>query len=241
MLELMVALALVAVLVAGIYSSWYSILKGADVAARAAARAQRSRFIKRSLEDSLLCACMFDQNARWYYFLGDSDGGYSTLSFVARLPDSYPRSGKFGGLSTRRVTFVVEGGRLILRQSPLLMEPDQDEMTFPLVLASNVDEFNVKFRDPRDPKSWVNEWSFTNQLPREVLVEVTLRSDDPNAATTKDVLAPVDVAIPAQNVRGEWQSPASQAPAPPQPTNTAPALGPGGPGGTQTFQLGGGQ
>ena len=110
LLEIMVALALLGVLVAGIYSCWYSIIKGVDVAAHAAARAQQSRLIKRTLEDSLLCACMFDQNANYYKFVVDSDGTYSTLSFVACLPDSFPRSGKFGGLNTRRLTFSVENG-----------------------------------------------------------------------------------------------------------------------------------
>jgi prepilin-type N-terminal cleavage/methylation domain-containing protein len=247
LLEIMVSLALLSVLVAGIYSCWYSIIKGVDVAAHAAARAQQSRLIKRTLEDSLLCACMFDANATYYQFIVDSDGTYSSLSFVACLPDSFPRSGKFGGLNTRRLTFSVENGadssrQLILRQSPLLMEPDQNEMDFPLVLAKNVNEFLVKFRDPKDAKSWVTEWRNTNQLPREVLIQVTLRDQSQTSTGGEDVLAPIDVAIPAQNVRAEWQTPGGAIPALQQTngagTNTTPPVNP--PSGKQ-LQMGGGQ
>ena len=246
LLEVMVALALLGILVTGIYTSWYSIMKGVDVAARAAAQAQRSRMIKRTLEDSLLCACVFDQNSKYYYFVADSEGDFSTLSFVARLPDSFPRSGKFGSLNTRRVTFTVENRQLVLRQSPLLMEPDKNEMDFPLILAPDVSQFTVKFRDPKDAKSWVSEWANTNQLPREVLVQITLQDQHQFAAGGREELPPIDIALPAQNVRADWQMPIGAIPNAPKSTNapstnTPPVNPVGGGGGTpRQMKLGGG-
>ena len=101
---------------------------GLDVAASV----QRSRIAIRMLEDSLGSAQSFAANLPYYYFLAEN-GNEAALSFVARLSKSFPRSGKFGDLDVRRVTFSVEpgpdGGRqLVLRQMPLVMdEPDADE------------------------------------------------------------------------------------------------------------------
>src|SRR5450432_914836 len=105
LLEIMVAMALLAMVVMAIYSSWNSILKGSRVAQDAAAAAQRSRITMRTLHDSLLCACMFSANPTNYEFDADSDSDFSSLSFVARLPKSFPRSGKFGDLVIRRLQF----------------------------------------------------------------------------------------------------------------------------------------
>src|SRR5262249_42632791 len=61
LLEVMVALAFVAILIVGIYSCWYSILKGSQVGKEAAASTQRSRIAMRTVQDALLCACMYSQ------------------------------------------------------------------------------------------------------------------------------------------------------------------------------------
>src|SRR3954452_14117519 len=121
LLEVMVALGLLSIVVVAIYSSWTAILKGSKVALDASAAAQRTRMTTRVLHDSLLCACLFNENIRYYSFLADSEGDYASLSFVARLPKSFPRSGKFGDLNVRRLTFNVEDGadarkQLVLRQ-----------------------------------------------------------------------------------------------------------------------------
>ena len=206
----MVALALLSVVVVAIYASWNSILKGSKIALDVAAAAQRTRITMRALKDSLLCACMYNQNSRYYSFLADSDGDYASLSFVARLPKSFPRSGKFGDLDVRRLTFEVESGpdggkRLVLRQNPLLMEPDKDEVQNPLVLARDVNKFIVEFIDPRTG-DWISDWAYTNQLPREVRVTVALGHLDQFSDQAQEALVGT-VALPAQPVRVEWQMP----------------------------------
>jgi len=108
----MVALALFALIVIAIYQTWYSIMKGSKVALDAAAAAQRSRIAMRTLQDSLACACMYSQNIQYYTFLVDSDnsdGDFASLSFVARLPKSFPH-GEIRDLDIRRVSFTVEEG-----------------------------------------------------------------------------------------------------------------------------------
>src|SRR5437868_5818492 len=91
LIELMVALTILALIVTAIYSAWFSILKGSTAAARAAAGAQRTRLTMRLIEDAFLGAVMFNQNSRYYTFLVDAQGDYSSVSFVSRLPESFLR------------------------------------------------------------------------------------------------------------------------------------------------------
>src|SRR5579863_3817030 len=121
LLEVMVALGLLMMIIMAIYSSWSAILKGSKVARDVAAASQRTRITMRTLQDSLLCACMFTGNADYYLFNSGGEGNFSSFSFVARLPKSFPRSGKFGDLDVRRLTFSIENGsdngkQLVLRQ-----------------------------------------------------------------------------------------------------------------------------
>jgi prepilin-type N-terminal cleavage/methylation domain-containing protein len=210
LIEVMVALALLGMVVVAIYSSWTAILKGSKVALTSAASAQRARITERTLHDSLLCTCVFNENIRYYSFLADTEGKFSSLSFVARLPRSFPRSGKFGDLSVRRLTFNVESGAdsksaLVLRQNPLLTEMDKDEEENPLVLAKNVTEFDLEFWDLQKG-DWVTEWANTNQLPRMVRITLKMGNGDQYAPQAQDVMVST-VALPAQPVRVEWQMP----------------------------------
>src|SRR5579863_6287010 len=155
LIEIMVSLTILALIVSAIYSSWYAILKGSTTAATAAATAQRTRLTMRLVEDAFLGTCMYNQNNRYYSFLVDSeDSSFSSISFVSRLPKSFLRSRKFDGADIRRVTFTVENGpngdkQLVLRQNLLLMDPDQDEVDNPLVVARDVKLFLVEFIDPK--------------------------------------------------------------------------------------------
>jgi prepilin-type N-terminal cleavage/methylation domain-containing protein len=231
LLEIMVSLALLAVIVLAIYSSWYSIVKGSAVAARAAAAGQRTRMAMRTVQDGLLSACMYTQNQQYYSFVVGADGDYSTLSFTAHLPDSFLRSRKFGGANTRRLNFTVEEGpdskkQLVLRQNVLLMDPDKDEMENPVVLARDVTQFIVEFPDP-STGDWTTDWQNTNTLPPKVRVTLTLGdkfSDKPQESMVGTV------AMIAQPVQGVWQIPGGPGgPGPQLPGNTQlPGQGPGG-------------
>jgi type II secretion system protein J len=208
LLEIMVALALLAVIVMAIYSSWYSIVKGSAVAAKAAAAGQRTRMAMRTVQDALLSACMYTQNQQYYSFEVSADGDYSSLSFTAHLPDSFLRSRKFGGANVRRVNFTVEDGpdskkQLVFRQNVLLMDPDKDEMENPVVLARDVTQFIVEFPDP-STGDWSSDWQNTNALPPKVRITLTMGdkfSDKPQESMVGTV------AMIAQPVQGIWQMP----------------------------------
>jgi len=177
LLEVMLAIVIFSGVLAAIYSTWTSILRSSQVAQTAAAEIQRSRMAVRALEEALLGAQIPPPqatptsrlNASYYSFFASGGAEEPFLSFVARLPDSYPRSGRFGDARIRRVTFNLErdwtgGNQLVLRQTPLLFEPDQDEEENPLVLARNVQQFSLEFWDLQT-KEWQTEWTATNRVP----------------------------------------------------------------------------
>jgi prepilin-type N-terminal cleavage/methylation domain-containing protein len=226
LLEIMVALAMLAIIVVAIYSAWYSIVKGSAVAAKAAAAGQRTRVAMRTVQNSLLSACMYAQNQQYYSFVAGGEGDYSSLSFTACLPDSFLRSRKFGGAEIRRINFTIEDGpdskkELVLRQNVLLMDPDRDEMENPLVLAHDVKQFIVEFIDPSSG-DWTSDWPTTNQLPKEARITLTLGdkfSDRPQESMV------MTVALAAQSVQAVWQMPMGPVGPNLQPTN-APPTGP---------------
>ena len=209
LVEILIAIGILAMVLTAIFSSWTAILRATKVGLDAAAAVQRARIVMRTLEDSLLCAESFDLNQRYYGFLADN-GSEASLSFVARLPDSFPRNRKFGDLHVRRVTFSVESGtessrQLVLRQSPLVMELDKDENEHPLVLAKYVTEFKMEFWDTR-ANDWVDEWRQTNQLPKLVKFALKL-ADNANSLHRPQQEITRIVNLPATMVRRDWQVP----------------------------------
>jgi prepilin-type N-terminal cleavage/methylation domain-containing protein len=211
LVEIMVAIGILSMVLAAIYSSWTAILRGSKVGLDAAASAQRARITVRVLEDSLSSAQSFAANLPYYYFDAEN-GDTPVLSFVARLSKSFPRSGKFGDLDMRRVTFSVEGGadgsrQLVLRQNPLMMEIDTDEKEHPIVLAKNVKGMEMQFWDTnKNPPDWVDEWAGpkTNQLPKMVMITLKL-ADNPHSIHVTEEITRI-ISIPSITVQPVWQT-----------------------------------
>jgi hypothetical protein len=209
---MMVAIAIFSLILTAIFSSWTAILRAARTGRDAAASAQRARITIRVLEDSLGSAQSFAANLPYYSF-DAVNGDQASLSFVSRLSQSFPRSGKFGDMDLRRITFSVEAGpeggrQLVLRQNPIVMEPDQDEKEHPLVLAKNVKGFEMMFwATDKNPPDWVDEWKEqkTNQLPS--LVMVTLRlADNPHSSQVTEEITRI-ISLPSVTVQPVWQVP----------------------------------
>jgi type II secretion system protein J len=213
LVEILIAIGIFSIIVAAIYACWSAVLRSSKVGLEAAARAQRSRMALQSMEEALMYAKMHAANPDIYWFEGNS-GSDARLSFVAKLPASFPRGGKFGGLTLRRVEFSIRPGpdqsrELVLRQAPVLMDFDVDEENFPLVLARNVDEMEVEFFDPQ-VEMWIDEWTATNLIPPVVRVSiVTERGRPPNTRKTRSTIEvnPAAQAVQAAN-QGRGQPPA---------------------------------
>ena len=211
LVEILVALGIFSLVLAAIYSSWTAILRASKVGTEAAAAVQRARMAGRTIEESLSSVQSYAQNMKLYAFVADNSSD-STLSFVSRLSPSFPRSGKFGDFSVRRVTFSVEQGRdgsrdLVLRQNPVLMDLDKEEKEVPLILAKNVKEFKTEFWDLR-LQDWVDEWKQTNQIP--VLVKVSLKlADNHFSHQVREQITRI-VSLPSVTVPAGYQVPRLQ-------------------------------
>ena len=227
LVEILMAMAIFALVLTAIYATWTAILRGSRVGLEVAAQVQRERIAMHTIEQALTSARSFGVDVQHYSFLAQN-GDKAALSFVARLPKSFPRSGRFGDFDVRRVEFAIEPGAdaekdLVVRQCPILMEFDQDETEHPLVLARNVKEMLFEFWDTR-LNEWIEEWNQTNQLPK--MVRVTLRIQPPKQRAGGEVEEAVRVvSIPSITVPVAWQSPNPQRP--PGAPGAAPGAAPG--------------
>jgi prepilin-type N-terminal cleavage/methylation domain-containing protein len=211
LIEIMVAIAIFSIVIAAIYSTWTLILRASQVGQNTAAQAQRQRIALRTIEDSLTCIQSFQASMKYYGFI-IQNGDQPVLSFTARLPDNFPRGRKFfnpdSGLdfSLRRLTFTLEPGpngekNLVLRQSPVLMDMDPDELQTPLVLARDAKKFTVECWDTK-AMDWVDEWDATNSIPPMVRISLATggnadaRNAAPGFAITRVIAIP-SVTLPS--------------------------------------------
>ena len=237
LIEIMMAMAIFGLLLAAIYASWTLIIRSAKIGLEASARIQRERIAQSTIKEALDCVRSFEADRRHYGFVAENgDGGY--LSFVARLPESFPRSGRFGDFDVRRVSFSVESGpesqsQLVMRQHPVLMEMDQDEQNHPLVLAKGVSKMEFEFWDDRK-KDWVDDWTATNQLPKMLKLTLNFARPGPGGDTASSareevsriiqlpsVMVPVAVQRPGQPGQ-PGQPPINQPPINQPPINQPP-------------------
>jgi prepilin-type N-terminal cleavage/methylation domain-containing protein len=194
LVELMVAVMIFSMVIASIYATWALVLRAEQVGSEAAAQAQRQRVVMRVIGDALMGVQSFQASQQYYWFkVANGDEPY--LSFVAHLPETFPRHNKFVGgpdgfdANSRRVTFSLASGAngerdLILRQNPILMEMDEDEKQNPLVLARNVKEFTVEWWGTNDMNQvqWNTEYpdDLTNNIPSMLRVHLVLGNSTEN-------------------------------------------------------------
>lgn len=182
LLEIMLAIGIFSLVMVAIYSSWTLIVRATKVGREATAQVQRRRIAVQTIENALMCVQSF-QASQFYYTFVVQNGDEPLVSFTARLPDDFPRNGRFGDFNLRRVTFSVEAGPnsekdLVLRQNPILMDMDQDEQEHPLVLARNVKSLTTECWDPTE-QDWSDKWQNTNQIPTLVRFTLVLGGNRP--------------------------------------------------------------
>jgi hypothetical protein len=181
--------------IASIYATWALVMRATQLGQDAAAQAQRQRVVLRAIGDALMGVQSFQASQNYYWFMLQN-GSDPTLSFVAHLPDTYPRHNKFVGAdggpdaNSRRVTFSLATGPdgekdLILRQSRILMDMDDDEKQYPLVLAKNVKEFTIEWwgTNELNKAEWNTEYpdTMTNTIPQMLRVHLVLNENSPNS------------------------------------------------------------
>jgi prepilin-type N-terminal cleavage/methylation domain-containing protein len=212
LVEIMVAMMVFSMVIAAIYATWAVVMRASQVGQDAAAQAQRQRVVLRAIGDALMGVESFQASQQYYWFkLANGDAPF--LSFVARLPETYPRNGKFVGAaggrdaSSRRVTFSVataaDGEKdLVLRQNPVLMDLDPDEEKYPLVLARNVKTFSIEWwgTNNLNHAEWNDEWddSQTNTIPQMLRVHLVLGANVAGGKSAPEFAATRIYTVPSQ-------------------------------------------
>jgi prepilin-type N-terminal cleavage/methylation domain-containing protein len=224
LIEVLVAVAIFGSILAAGYACWNAVVRGSKTGMKAAADVQRDRVASRAIQEALVTAVMFTENLKHYYFLADTAGDTAYLSFVSRLPESFPGAGIFGDLRLRRLTFWVdERQRLIMTQAPVLLATNADQEPYSLVLATNVSAFLTRFWDT-NANDWVDEWAYTNAFPPMMDVALAFGGQPALAASAKTVSSTL-VKLPAMAIPQNYQVPISVGGRPPPGRG-----GPGGPG-----------
>lgn len=212
LVEILLALGIFTILIAALYSTWVLVVRATIVGKHRAAQLQRERITIHTIEDALTCI-QSHQASIDYYLFDVQNGDQPYLSFTAYLPDSFPRSGEFVGLTPkgvamdyhlRRVTFFlqsdVDGEKdLVLRQNPVLMDLTTAEQNTPLVLARDVSDFLVECWDT-NTMEWDTEWEATNMLPPLVRVTVAFGDKDPQIITR-------EISFPSGTMPSQVQTP----------------------------------
>jgi len=230
LVEIMVAVMIFSMVIAAIYATWALVMRATVVGQDTAIQAQRQRVVLRAIGDALMGVESF-QASQQYYWFKLANGNEPMLSFVAHLPETYPRNDKFVGeataidasgnihgvdASSRRVIFSLiqgaDGGHdLVLRQCPVLMDMDKDEQQYPLVLAHDVKLFTVEWWGTNDLNNvgWYDEWDDkqTNSIPRMLRVHLVMGAntskgkDSPDFSATRIYTVPSEM-MPAFVQRG---------------------------------------
>jgi prepilin-type N-terminal cleavage/methylation domain-containing protein len=230
LLEVMLAIAIFSVVMGAMYATWRAIINATRASQYAAAEAQRVRVTLSSLEQSLTYTEKYVASGGLYWcdFKNGPDG---YLTFVSNLPESFPRSGRFGGMQLRRVEFFIrrsnEGGNeLALRQRAILREEyDKDEQEYPLVLLKNIKSMTTESWDEKK-QDWTDEdWGDTNQIPKKVRMTIaTENRKNPNDRGEEyiRIIRPASVGVQAGwqgsgggGPPGTAQPPGTALPAPP--------------------------
>jgi len=230
LIEVLLAVAITAGIVLVVFGTWSTIVNGTRVGLKAAEEAQRKRITMRAIEESLSSVVIYGANIDLYAFEADgsSDEGY--LSFVAKLPETFPGSSLFPGQPMRRVTFKMErssDGRtpLIMTQHPFLQKLEDNEEAFPIEMARDVKVFAVELWD-YESEDWVDEWENTNSIPPLVRIGIAFGNRFDATVARESVISrtialsgtvvPAEMQIGNQNAGGGGR--------PPRP----PSIGPGG-------------
>jgi prepilin-type N-terminal cleavage/methylation domain-containing protein len=207
-IEIMLAIGIFAMVLTAIYATWIAILKGSKSGLKAAAEVQRARIAMRTLEDAFNSTEMFVANMKYYLFVADTSGDTAAVSLASRLPAGFPGVGRYGDQVVRRVSFYTQPGKdgmseLIMTQAPILLATNDGVEAYTITLARDVTLFKLAFFDDKK-NEWLDEWKYTNQLPRLVQIALGLGKTGNDASKPYDLSYSL-VALPSVAIQGDIQ------------------------------------
>jgi len=195
LVEIIMAVAIVGLIGAIIFSTFNSTVDVTDSGAEAAEQVQRERIAVKTIEDALNSMVYYEQNRDKYLFEVKSEqtADFSDVSFPTRVPPDFLGAKEFGGQRLRRVRFYVEDDldgepMLVMEQSPINLAAESIDTYEPRkwVLGTRVNTFLVQPWD-LTVNTWVNTWENTNSIPSRVKVELSFKGQGRDYARDDEI------------------------------------------------------
>ncbi|MBH0178299.1 MAG: prepilin-type N-terminal cleavage/methylation domain-containing protein [Nitrospira sp.] len=175
LVEVLVAIALLAVIGAMVFGSLVTTTQAMDAGRERAEREQTVRRVLRVMAEELSLS-RYDKTFPWIGMNGTQDGQPAdTLAFLAMSDGMGNTAVKES--ETVRVVYTRERDRLIrfVRRNRYSLT---DEALDQVELADRVRGFNVRYYDGQS-RIWTDEWRTSEKMPKVLLLEVTFQP--PNA------------------------------------------------------------
>lgn len=182
LVEVLVAIALLATIGAIVFGSLVTTTRVVDAGREQAAREQTDRRILRIMADEVSIS-RFSQSFPWVGVNGTQEGQPAdTLAFLAISDGLGVSTAK--GSEMVRVVYTREGDRLI-RFTRRNLYGLTDESLDQVVLANRVKGFNLRYFDQQG-LVWTDEWLTSSKMPKALLLEVTFQLPDADLRTVRE-------------------------------------------------------
>ena len=169
LLEVVLAVAMLALVITAVYSTWNGALKAWKRGSEVAETFQRQRIVMDTLAELAKSMTFFSSQSGLYAVIAEHGrSGDDSVSFVTASDVSLPQSESLAA-GMRRVTIsLARSGHdrpyLSLVNEPALEIQDESTPATSHVLSTDVTGFYVRYRNPRDG-SWSDEWTEENMVP----------------------------------------------------------------------------
>lgn len=182
LIEVLVAIALLAVIGAMVFGSLVTTTQAMDAGRERAEREQTIRRVLRVMAEEISLG-QFDKTFPWTGANGTQEGQPAdTLAFLAMSDGVGTAAVKES--ETVRVVYTRERDRLIrfVRRNRYSLT---DEALDQVELADRVKGFNVRYYDGQS-RVWTDEWRTSDKLPKVLLVEVTFQPPNADPWTVRE-------------------------------------------------------
>lgn len=188
LLEVMLAVTLLALVVTAVAATWNAALRGWKRSSGLADSLQRERVLMNTLGELVQAVVFYRSEGGLYDMVGQSnDRTGDSISFVTASDVLLPPADALAG-AMRRVTISLEQDEahryyLAIRNQPALGVTDTAEPVPPRILSADVSGFKVRYFHPRT-KVWQDNWEEKNLIPAVVEFTLTIGGDDPRVPAT---------------------------------------------------------
>ena len=203
--EVLTALAILAMVMGVVYSSWSALTTATTTSTAAVEGAQRERMALTAVSDALASVVWYESQTESSLEL-EQEGEFSRLKVIARVPPGFWGDRELAGHSLRRIEFYCEendaGDRqLIMTQQPVLASTNTTT-AHRTILLPRVETFQLTLYTPSAPSS--------------------LAANNPTPKNLRPPIPPTAPAKPSPPKTKRPTIPADPAPQPPVPAERSP-------------------